>query len=988
MAGDGRGTQMAWSNGGTLAAFAVAPHTFRIRARFGGHFRESVLHRYGILRETEQNVAVGTEETADSLLLSTREACLRIGRADGQIALWGPELGQGQERRLLVELSSLIVGGEGGFAIRLALREEERLYGLGNAVPDRWQLRGCRAYLSAEPGASPAPVPYVMSSGGWAVLVNTTWPSSFDLGQTISDQMSITVEDGELDFYLFCGESLRELLERYTAIAGRPRLLPIWAYGLTYIRDMLTHDREVLDDVLKFREEGIPCDLIGLGSGWNDTNTGTAGSVRWHSTRFSAPVSGQDRSFTFTDMLRRHGFKLGLLMHCTGYDLTAYAEWLASESDSSREEAAPDSWYDRLRPFAEEGVASFRFSSFSQLELETERERVWANGMSDRELCNLYPLLLGKQVHDGYVEQTGKRPFVHCVSGYTGMQQFAALESGRYNSGAFAVVQALSLGLSGYAHAASHINVDMRESIHAGFLQSWSFMNSGSYFRNPCVLEKSLREMFRRYAKLRVRLLPYLYATAHAAVLTGMPIARAMPLMFPDDPHCDEWKQQYMLGEFLLVAVFTKRVYLPEGRWMDYWTGETFEGGRTVSCSLPDEAGGPLFVREGAILPMGPVVDYIGQMEMACVSLHLYPGGRSQFTIVEDDGITQAYEQESMATTAISCEASDGQITVNIGPRTGSYEGMPDKRKYELSLFVGRKPARVLLNGKPLSENRARGKGRPQTGWRYIGNTGCVRLEVTEVSGIETRLRLNMDETQEGACKEPQAAEGANGEKEAAGVEAPTVATGAERSVADEELVLALETNDEAAVEALLDNWWKQAGDDWRLHLLHGCSLLIGHMKRRGWTASEVWGKDMEHLYMMQRIRTPEQGLALLGRLVRRMIDFARPTTVSDMHPVIREVVAIVESELKQKLSLQQVAQRTNVHPFYLSRLFKQQMGQPFSSYVLMHRMNRARALLESGKKVYEAAGECGFQDTSHFSRVFAKYWGAPPEQYKPRRRT
>lgn len=985
MAGEGRGTQIAWSNGGTLAAFAVAPHTFRIRAKVRGHFGESALHRYGILREKDECFTVDVEERADAILFETSEACLRIGRADGQVALC--RRGPGQER-LRLTLSSLIVGEEGGFTICLALTEGERLYGLGNAVPDRLQLRGCRAYLSAEPGASPAPVPYVMSSGGWAVLVNTTWPSSFDLGQTIPDQMSITAEEGELDFYLFCGESFRELLERYTAIAGRPRLLPIWAYGLTYIRDIWTHDREVLDDVLKFRQEGIPCDLIGLGSGWNDTNNGTAGSVRWHSTRFSAPVNGQDRSFTFMDMLRRHGFKLGLLMHCTGYDLTAYAEWLASEVDSRRGEAAPDSWYDRLRPFAEEGVASFRFSSYSQLELGTGRDRVWANGMSDRELCNLYPLLLGKQVYDGYVEQTGKRPFVHCVSGYIGMQQFAALESGRYNSGALAVVQALSLGLSGYAHAASHINVDMRESIHAGFLQPWSFMNSGSYFRNPCVLEKSLREMFRRYAKLRIRLLPYVYATAHAAVRSGMPIARAMPLMFPNDPHCDEWKQQYMLGEFLLVAVFTNRVYLPEGRWIHYWTGEVLEGRQILSCSLPDEAGGPLFIREGAILPMGPEVDFIGQMELACVSLHLYPGGHSQFTLVEDDGITPAYEQGSMATTAISCDASDGQITVWIGPRTGSYEGMPDNRKYELSLFVGRKPARVLLNGEPLSENRARSKGRPQTGWRYIGNTGCVQLDVTEGSGTEARLRLIMDETEERAGKEPLAAEQRNGEKEAAGAGAAAIANGAGRSVTDEELVLALETNDEAAVEAMLDNWWKQAGVDWRLHLLHGCSLLIGHMKRRGWTASDVWGRDTEHLYMMQRIRTPEQGHALLGRLVRRIIDFARPATASDMHPVIREVVAIVEAELKQKLSLQQVAQRTNVHPFYLSRLFKQQMGQPFSGYILKHRMNKARALLESGMKVYEAADECGFRDTSHFSRVFAKYWGAPPEQFKPRRRT
>ncbi|GAA3413832.1 TIM-barrel domain-containing protein [Paenibacillus hodogayensis] len=967
---DGHGLQMGWSNRGKLAAFAVAPRTFRIRAKVGGDFAESTLHRYGILRKTGQTVATETEETAHSFTVSTEQACLRIGRADGTLTFWS----SGKES-LPLTMSNLTIGAEGGFDIRFALTEGERLYGLGNAVPDRLQLRGSRAVISVAPGANPVPVPFVMSSGGWALLINTTWPHAFDLGQTNPDEMRITAEEGELDLYVFGGDDFRELLERYTDIAGKPRLLPIWAYGLAYIRDMTTHDREVLDDVLKFRQEGIPCDLIGLGSGWNETGKGDATDMRWHSTRFSAPTTGQDRSFTFMDMLQRHGFKLGLLMHCINYDLTAYAEVSARQAAGSGTDVAPEPWYAHLRPFAGEGVVSFRFSSYSQMDRETERDQKWANGMKDRELCNLYPVLLGKQTYEGYAEQTGKRPFIHCVSGYTGIQQFTALESGRYNSGVVAVVQALSMGLSGHAHTASHINVDMRESIHAGFLQPWSFINSGSYFRNPCVLEKPLRDIFRKYARLRYRLLPYVYATAHVAARTGMPIARAMPLMFPDDPHCGELRQQYMLGPFLLVAVFTDRVYLPVGRWINYWTGETFNGGQTVSCTIPDEAGGPLFLREGAILPLWPEMEYVGQTEIRRMTLHIYPGERSRFTIYEDDGITLAHEQGHMATTEVSCESDAGQITVKIGPRTGAYAGMPDKRSYELSVFTGGRPAGIELNGMPMPEKKTGDKAKSRTGWQYIPHTRCVQLQVTEDVRTGARVKLSLDDPLASPCKERSMPE--RGEATAT----------ASRSVSDEELILGLETMDREEIGILLVSWWNHEGDDWRLRLLHGCSLFISHVKRRGWTASEVWGKDLEPVYTMHRIRTPAQGLALLSRLVRRMMDFARPPGGADIHPVIRQALAIVEAELKQKLSLQQVAQRTNVHPFYLSRLFKRHVGQPFSSYILMQRMNRARSLLESGMKVYEAAAESGFQDPSHFSRVFAKYWGSPPETFKRPRR-
>lgn len=984
MANVEHGVEFVLSNGRTVRAVPVAPHTFRIRLETAWPCAESPLVRYGILRHPEQPCDFVRDDTADSLSITTEQASLRIDRQDGQLSMHNA-----LNQEVFRTAAAPIIGDEGGFGISFALTEGERLYGLGDAEPNRMRLRGVRASIQVVPKESSSPIPYVMSSRGWAILINTTWPHAFDVGSAADDRMTVDSLEGELDFYLFYGSGFGELLDRYTDIAGKPRLLPVWAYGLTYIRDMLTSDREVLDDVLKFREEGIPCDMIGLGSGWTEKDKDGSTRKKWNSRRFSTPFHHDDRSFTFTDILRRHGFKLGLLTHCFDYDLTACEE-RQTEDPSLASEQPQEPWYEHLRKFAHDGVASFRFSSLSQI--EPAPDRTWANGMSGRELGNLYPVLLGKQVHEGFAAQTGQRPFIHSVIGYTGIQSFSVMESGKYNSRGAAVLRALNLGLSGHAHAAPHINVDVREGIHSGFLQPWSLINSGSHFRNPCLLDKSLRATFRKYARLRYRLMPYLYSAAHVAARTGMPITRAMPLLFPDDPNCEDLHQQYMLGDFLLVGVFTDRVYLPAGRWIDYWTGEPYDGGQTIVCTVPDDAGGPLFVRDGAILPLWPEMDFIGQVPVERLILHMYPRQRSQCAIYEDDGATFAYLRGEVAVTTVDCEAEASRITVRISRRLGSYAGMPVRRDYELCIYTGSKPSGIRLNDKPLPEFKRRGKANPPYGWQYDRLTASIRLLVPEAADGEEfacltvvraadvrKERRRTDQEQRGP-----------GPASAADSVAPVSKSPSRAADAGKRWLLALQAGEPGEVEAALLAWWQEGmrqaktDSDWRLHLFNGCTLLVRHAERRDWAATEVFGSDMELIYMLQSIRLPEEGYALLQRLVRRILQYARPVAEPTVHPVVREALAIVERELERKLSLQQVAERTNVHPFYLSRLFKQQVGQSFSDYVLKHRMERARTLLDSGLKVYEAAALSGFRDTSHFSRVFAKYWGAPPAAYKP----
>src|SRR5207244_2325986 len=113
--------------------------------------------------------------------------------------------------------------------------------------------------------------------------------------------------------------------------------------------------------------------------------------------------------------------------------------------------------------------------------------------------------------------------------------------------------------------------------VHFGFLQPWSQHNNWAYARQPWFLGKQAEAIFRDYARLRYSLMPYIYSAAHVGHLTSMPILRPMPLMYPDDLRLADCTTQYMLGDSLLVTAFTDTVYLPEGRWIDYWTGVEYQ---------------------------------------------------------------------------------------------------------------------------------------------------------------------------------------------------------------------------------------------------------------------------------------------------------------------------------------------------------------------------------------------------------------------------
>ncbi|NLB96612.1 MAG: DUF5110 domain-containing protein [Armatimonadetes bacterium] len=727
------------ASGGVMRVQPVAAHTFRIRLRPDAAFAEPALVRYGILRSEWPAVEFTTGGDEETAFVRAAEAELHVRRSDGWLTLC-----DASGRPVVESAGAPRSDTESGFGAEFALQEDERLYGLGDVTRERIQKRGDRSQIWVVNVKSYVPIPYVMSTRGWALFVNSTWRHTFDLGCRVPDRLCFWGKRGELDFYLILGDSAPQLLDRYTDIVGKPALLPLWAYGLTFVCNQQANAREMLDDCLNFRREGIPCDVIGLEPGWMEKHYDFSVEKKWHPERFFIPSWSPKGPHTFLSAAGRLGFKMSLWL-CCDYDLSYEEERQLQAKSAVQAEAesrAPDAddfeqdehfahgrtlmdrmtrpeepWFEHLKKFVGQGVSAFKMDG--ALMVNEHPDRKWGNGMDDEEMHNLYPVLLNKQMSRGFAEHTGRRPMVYSSGGYAGIQQFSATWAGDTGGGPKPLVSMLNHGLSGHVNTSCDMDVFTPAGIHFGFLQPWSQLCSWAYWRHPWFLGKDLLPIFKWYARLRYRLIPYIYSMAHVAARTGMPIMRAMPLVYPDHPGVDELLQQYLFGDAFLVAAFTNRVSLPAGKWIDFWTGEGHEGPKEMECQVPADRGGPLFIRAGSIIPNWPEMQYVGEQPVDTLSLHVYPHGESEFTLYEDDGVSFGYREGQVAQTRITCRASRDQVELEIAPRVGAYEGMPDERCFDVWLYTESAPASAWINGSAAE-------------WCYDEDARAVRLRVAE----------------------------------------------------------------------------------------------------------------------------------------------------------------------------------------------------------------------------------------------------------------
>ena len=765
------------NDGLTVSVEACSESIFRIKVSPRKDFTESLMERYELIKTDWSEVKTDISDKGGVWTLKTPEYSLAINKKTGVMTVKDAKGGKViREVRFLPEKEGLcgemrsfinekyadlkvadngggIIGDDNGkfgevdkheipaadavSILSISMEDGERFYGGGSTSRDHIQHRGEFLRMWTTYQQTEIPMPFMMSSRGWGVYNNSTRKSFFDIGNQQKSKFNIINTFDEADFFLMMGKDMPAILNEYTLVTGRTYVLPKWAYGLCFGPNMREEQFDILNDAVRFRQFDVPCDVFWLEPQWMEKRYDFSTKKKWNYDRFSPePYWLQDQypktmhNRLFIGKLRSMGFHLGLWL-CEEYDLSIQEEDIIAERTGGKL-SGQEHWMDHLTVFMDQGVEGFKLDPARTIDNHTNWE--YYNGRTDKEMHNLNQVLLPKQMRELGRKYNGKRTWHHYCGGWSGTQRWTASTSGDNGGGKTALYDQLNLGMSGFLNTSCDVMSVPRElemqGLHFGLFLPWVQINSWFSMMHPFYYAKEEQDIYRFYVKLRYSLAPYIYSMALEAAQNGMPIVRSMPLCFPEDRNCDDMTYQYMFGDNFCVGIFTNEIYLPKGTWTDAWSGEKIVSkGETFTREYPSDRAGLLFIREGAIIPTQPDVEYLGARPFDRVILKVYPHGDSAYTMLDDDGESYEYENGGVASTLFESHERDGGVEVVVNPVQGSFKGMPSEREYSFRIQRDSRPASVSLNGAAVQD------------WTY--EDGMVCLSAGKV-GISEKIVVSV----------------------------------------------------------------------------------------------------------------------------------------------------------------------------------------------------------------------------------------------------
>lgn len=496
-------------------------------------------------------------------------------------------------------------------------------------------------------------IPFYMTNQKYGVFVADSSDVNFEIATERVEQVQISVQGERLKYYIIYGETPKQILERFTALTGRPALPPAWTFGLWLTTSFITnYDENTVAGFLDgMAERDIPLSVFHFDCFWMRVLQWC--DFEWDRDSFPDP---QDMLKRYHDRglkicvwinpyigqrspLFAEGVKKGYFIRKTNGDIWQTDKWQPGMAivDFTNAEAAK--WYeDHLKSLLDMGVDCFKTDFGERLPVTGV---VYCDGSSPLHMHNHYTSLYNETVFRLLERKRGQNNAALFARNATiGGQRFPIHWGGDNSSTYLSMLDTLRGGLS-LAHCGfgfwSHDISGFEKTATAdlykrwcafGMLSSHSRLHGSSSYRVPWLFDEEACDVLRFFVKLKCRLMPYLYAKAVEAHQHGIPMLRPMMLEFPEDPSCEVLDRQYMLGDSLLVApVFNKEglvsFYLPEGTWISLIDGKSVTGGRWQSqthsfMSLP------LYARQNSIIIMGatdnrPDYDYAKDPEV-----HLY----------------------------------------------------------------------------------------------------------------------------------------------------------------------------------------------------------------------------------------------------------------------------------------------------------------------------------------------------------------------------
>ena len=476
-------------------------------------------------------------------------------------------------------------------------------------------------------------IPFYLTNRGYGVFVNHPEKVSFEVGTEQVSKVEFSVPGESMEYFLINGPTMKEVLERYTSLTGKPSLPPQWTFGLWLSTSFTTNydEKTVMSFIDGMEERGIPLQVFHFDCFWMKDFHWS--DFVWDSRVFPDPEGMLSRikakglkvcvwinSYIAQEScLFAEGMEKGYFVKRTNGDVWQWDMWQPGMALVDFTNPAACKWFqDKLEVLLDMGVDCFKTDFGERIPTE---DVVYYDGSDPVKMHNYYTYLYNKTVYELLQRKRGKDDAVlFARSATAGGQKFPVHWGGdcwsNYEAMAESMRGGLSLTMSGFGYWSHDIGgfedtstPDVYKRWAAfGLLSTHSRFHGSTSYRVPWAYDDEAVDVVRFFTKLKLSLTPYLYSSAVRTSRTGVPMMRSMVLEFENDPVCQYLDRQYMLGDSLLVApIFNDRgeayYYLPEGTWTNYLTGETVEGG-VWRKEHHDYMSIPLWARENTILPV------------------------------------------------------------------------------------------------------------------------------------------------------------------------------------------------------------------------------------------------------------------------------------------------------------------------------------------------------------------------------------------------
>ncbi|MFA5805581.1 MAG: glycoside hydrolase family 31 protein [Melioribacteraceae bacterium] len=719
-----------------------------IRLRYTNQKEFSKAPSYAVVYQQPEKIKFDFKEEKEKFILTTNELTVHIKKNPCRISIYDKQM-------------NLINSDEESFGVSFdndevrcfkKLFDDEKFYGLGEKSDDLLKNRkqytmwntDYPAYTSKKDELYVS-IPFfigIRNYNAYGIFFDNTYKSYFNMGASNNRFYWFGADKGEMDYYFIYGPEIKRVISDYTKLTGRMELPPMWALGYQQSRWSYYPEENVRRIAKTFRDKNIPCDVIYLDIHYMDGYR----VFTFDKNRFPDPAK-------MISDLKSEGFKIvpivdpgvkadpnyfaakeGLEKDLFAkypdgipYQGEVWPSW-AYFPDFTKKETR-DWWGKNLSAFLNLGIEGFWN--------DMNEPSTWGQSFPDivqfddngfiadhKKIHNVYALSMARATSEGLKQYSSKRHFILTRAGFAGVQRYSAVWTGDNESTEehlkLACTMSQNLGLSGVPFVGSDVGGFMGEPTNDMYIRWMQLGAFTPFFRGHSAIDTKAREPFsfneyveelsRQAIQMRYKLIPFWYNEFYNSSQTGLPIMRSMFVNYPKDENCyrNEAQYQFMIGENLLVAPVLlstdrfKKFYLPDGKWYDWNGNKIVAGGQWSVIEVPLNKI-PLYIKEGGMIPMQEVQNYIGEKKIEQLELVVFPSQKSEYTLYEDDGQSYQYETGKYSLTKFSLEK--GLKITKLQTVKLKTDFKNDRKNYLFTLLNTNLPKKIFLNDKELQNS-------------------------------------------------------------------------------------------------------------------------------------------------------------------------------------------------------------------------------------------------------------------------------------------